>query len=278
MSALGPLAIMTVSSPDPFDLPVRALPAAEDEDAFVVNISGFEGPLDLLLQLARTQKVDLARISILALVEQYLGFIAAARQLKLELAADYLVMAAWLAWLKSRLLLPREQEPANEPSARELAARLQLQLQRLEAMREAGSRLMGRTRLGRDVFTRGLPEPVAIIRHRAFDVTLYELLKAYGEVAARQKVITYTPKRRPVMALEAALERLQRLVGTALSWTDLAQFLPEEGDADFRRSALASTFLASLEMTRQGHTELQQIEPFGPLFLRLRAGTPQESA
>jgi segregation and condensation protein A len=262
---------MTEPSPDPFDLPVRQLPLAEEEDAFVVQISGFEGPLDILLQLARTQKVDLARLSILALVEQYLAFIAAARQLKLELAADYLVMAAWLAWLKSRLLLPKEHVPENEPSAQELAARLQLQLQRLESMREAGARLMGRSRLGRDIFRRGMPEPVEITRHRAFDVTLYMLLKAYGDVAGRRQAVHYTPRRRPVMALEAALERLQRLVGSAISWTELASFLPQGSDLGFQRSALASTFLASLEMARLGRAELQQLEPFGPLYLRARA-------
>jgi segregation and condensation protein A len=256
--------------PDNFDAPARNLPAADEDDAFVVNVSGFEGPLDLLLQMARTQKVDLKHISILALVEQYLTFINEARLLKLELAADYLVMAAWLAWLKSRLLLPKEEAPENEPSALELAARLQLQLQRLETMRDVGGRLMGRNRLGRDMWLRGCPEPLQIIKHRAFDVTLYELLKAYGDVAARQKAIYYTPQRRAVFGLEAAIERLQRLIGTAIDWTEIATFMPPGADAAFQRSALASTFAASLEMARLGKAELQQLQPFGPLYVRLR--------
>jgi segregation and condensation protein A len=261
---------MSDLSPDDFNSPVRGLPVIDEEDAFVVNLGGFEGPLDMLLQMARTQKVDLKHISILALVEQYLTFINEARRLKLELAADYLVMAAWLAWLKSRLLLPKEEAPENEPSAQELAARLQLQLLRLEAIRDVGTRLMGRNRLGRDVFRRGCPEPLQIIKHRAFDVTLYELLKAYGDVAARQKVIHYTPQRRAVFGLEAAIERLQRLIGTAIDWTELSTFLPPGADLEFQRSALASTFVASLEMARQGKAELQQLQPFGPLYVRLR--------
>ncbi len=256
--------------PDDFNAPVRGLPLVDEEDAFVVNLGGFEGPLDMLLQMARTQKVDLKHISILALVEQYLTFINEARRLKLELAADYLVMAAWLAWLKSRLLLPKEDAPENEPSAQELAARLQLQLLRLESIRDVGTRLMGRNRLGRDMFLRGCPEPLQVIKHRAFDVTLYELLKAYGDVAARQKVIHYTPQRRAVFGLEAAIERLGRLLGTAIDWTELATFLPTGLDQDFQRSALASTFAASLEMARIGKAELQQLQPFGPLYVRLR--------
>jgi segregation and condensation protein A len=264
------MVIMNDLIPDDFDSPVRGLPTADEDDAFVVNIGGFEGPLDMLLQMARTQKVDLKHISILALVEQYLTFINQARILKLELAADYLVMAAWLAWLKSRLLLPKEDAPENEPSAQELAARLQLQLQRLEAIRDVGTRLMGRSRLGRDVFLRGCPEPLQIIKHRAFDVTLYELLKAYGDVAARQKVVHYTPQRRAVFGLEAAIERLQRLIGTAIDWTEISTFLPPGADVDFQRSALASTFVASLEMARIGRAELQQTQAFGPLYVRQR--------
>lgn len=245
----------------------------EASEAFVVTVDGFEGPLDLLLQLARTQKVDLAAISLLALVEQYLSFIAAARRLKLELAADYLVMAAWLAWLKSRLLLPKDDGPTTEPSAQDLAARLQLQLRRLEAIREAGTRLVGRRRLGRDVFMRGAPEALQITRHRSFDATLYQLLKAYGDVAARRKAVHYTPHRRPVMGLEAAIARLERLIGVALDWTELGMFLPVGPDLNFQRSVLASTFLASLEMARSGRAELQQGQAFGPLYLRARTDT-----
>ncbi len=266
--------VVTMSN-EPFDTPPRVpasdlLPDSAAEGAFVVNLDGFEGPLDLLLQMARTQKVDLVQISILALVEQYLEFINQARLLKLELAADYLVMAAWLAYLKSRLLLPKEEVPENEPSALELAARLQLQLQRLESMREAGARLMGRDRLGRDVFPRGAPEPLKIIKKRAFDVTLYELLKVYGEVAAKATTTLYTPQRRQVYGLEAAIERLQRMIGTAIEWTDLIGFLPAAADPDYQRSALASTFAASLEMAKLGRAELQQLEAFGPLYLRIR--------
>lgn len=266
--------VVTMSN-EPFDTPPRVtaselLPDSAAEGAFVVNLSGFEGPLDLLLQMARTQKVDLVQISILALVEQYLEFINQARLLKLELAADYLVMAAWLAYLKSRLLLPKEEVPENEPSALELAARLQLQLQRLESMREAGARLMGRDRLGRDVFLRGAPEPLEIIKTRTFDLTLYELLKVYGDVAAKATATHYKPERRPVFGLEAAIERLQRMIGTAIEWTDLVGFLPTGDDPAYQRSALASTFAASLEMAKLGRAELQQLEAFGPLYLRIR--------
>lgn len=260
--------MMTDDLLDPFDMPDR-LDADEDE-AFVVNISGYEGPLDLLLQLARNQKVDLKQISILALVEQYLGFIQEARRLKLELAADYLVMAAWLAYLKSRLLLPEEKSADGQPSAQEMAMRLQLQLQRLDAIRDCAARLMGRDRTGRDIFLRGQPEPLKVFKKKAFDSTLYELLKAYAEIAQKIGAKAYVPKRRNVFALDEALQRLQRIIGMAIEWTDISQFLPDEGDDDYRRSALASTFLASLEMTRLGRAELQQLETFGPLFVRVR--------
>ena len=268
------------TSPDPFDTgPMRARPTDADAERLTVDLDGFEGPLDVLLDLARTQKVDLAKISILALVEQYLGFIAHARDLRLELAADYLVMAAWLAYLKSRLLLPQD-EAEEGPSAAELAARLQLQLQRLEAMREAGARLMARDQMGRDVFARGLPEPLQRIAHARYDLTLYALLKAYGDIRQRGERRDYVPSRRPVLSLDAAIERLERLIGTTIEWTDIARFLPETSDPDYRRSALASTFLASLELTRIGHAELQQAQAFGPMFLRRRkqGRTEQEGA
>lgn len=259
---------------DPFDdpSPDRRHPAglADPAGGFIVSMDGYEGPLDVLLQLARTQKVDLAQLSILTLVEQYLGFIAQARQLRLELAADYLVMAAWLAYLKSRLLLPRDPAESDEPSAEELALRLQAQLQRLDAMREAGVRLMARDRLGRDVFGRGQPEGVLRVRHRTFDVTLYELLKAYAGIATGPATQVYVPQRPAVFSLEAALERLSRLIGQTVDWTSLMAFLPTDLDGQARRSVLASTFVASLEMAKLGRADLQQHEIFGPLFVRRR--------
>lgn len=251
---------------DAFDAPVRT---SGDPDALVIRLEAFEGPLDLLLQLARVQKVDLVKISILALVEQYLAFVAEARRLKLELAADYLVMAAWLTYLKSRLLLP-EEAPEEGPSAEELAARLQLQLQRLEDIRDVAARLMAQDRLGRDVFTRGAPEGLALVKRAAFDCTLYELLKAYAAIRIKGEAQTYEPRRRLVWSLEAAIERLNRMLGVAVQWTDILSFLPDGGDAGFRRSALASTFVASLEMTRLGRADLQQLEPFGTLYLRMK--------
>jgi segregation and condensation protein A len=249
---------------DDFDDP------ADDATTLVLSIDGYEGPLDLLLELARNQKVDLARISILALVDQYLLFIAEARKLKLELAADYLVMAAWLAYLKSRLLLPPS-ETGDEPSAEDLAARLQAQLRKLEAMRAVGARLMGRDRLGRDVFARGAPETVIVLKRRVFDVTLYELLKAYAAIEMQARGGTYAPQRRLVLTLEEALHRLERLIGIDIDWMEISRFLPETADPAFRRSALASTFAASLEMARIGRVDLQQVEAYGPLFLRPRS-------
>lgn len=234
-----------------------------------LDIEGWEGPLDVLLHLARAQKVDLARISILELVEQYLVFIADAKKLRLELAADYLVMAAWLAYLKSCLLLPKEEQ--EEPSAEELALRLQLRLQRLDAMREAGARLMARDQIGRDAFMRGAPEGVRVVKTASWDCELYDLLKAYGAIKSRQGPREYAVRRRPVFSLEEALERLESMLGTALDWTVLSSFLPDGiTDDDFRRSSVASSFVAALELTRLGKTELSQADSFAPLFLRKR--------
>lgn len=238
----------------------------------ILNVGGYEGPLHVLLALAREQKVDLVQISILALVDQYLKFIATARKLKLEIAADYLVMAAWLAYLKSRLLLP-EDEDEEEPSAQELANRLQLRLQRLEAMREAGLRLMTRNRLGREVFLRPAAEGVHLDRKSIHVATYYDFLKAYSDVRVRAAASTLTIKHRDVFSLEAALARLSSLIGTALSWTKLQDFLPEGlEDAYLRRSATASTFAATLELARTGKAELKQLEPFGDLYVKARAG------
>lgn len=254
--------------------PSAFLGADDDISRLIIDIDGFEGPLDVLLSLARTQKVDLKQISILALVEQYLGFITEARKVKLELAADYLVMAAWLAYLKSRLLLPVEAE--EEPSAEEMAAKLAHQLARLEAMREAAARLMAKDRIGRDVFTRGKPEGVSINRKALYDVTLYELLKAYADYTARTRVIEMKIPRVNVFSLEAALERLSRMVGQAVDWTALDGFLPDFiSDARTRRSAAASMFVAALELTRQGKLDLRQGQAYGPLYLRSRDDRPE---
>lgn len=243
----------------------------DESERLILNIEGFEGPLDVLLILARAQKVDLAQISILELVEQYLAFISEARRLKLELAADYLVMAAWLAYLKSRLLIPDEEDEEGE-SAEEMAARLQLQLQRLEAMRKAGAQLMSRDRVGRDVFLRGAPEGLRVRRRPAYDVTLYELLKAYGEQRMRSVHEHLRIDPRPVFSLDDALHRLSGLIGKAVDWTLLSEFLPSGvTDSQFRRSTVASMFLAGLELAREGKAEIRQLEAFGPIYLKSKA-------
>ena len=243
-----------------------------DEEALVVALDGFEGPLDVLLILARTQKVDLAKISVLALAEQYLLFIAQAQQLRLELAADYLVMAAWLAYLKSRLLLPRESAGDDQPTGEELAARLAFRLQRLEAMRGAAATLMTRKRLGRDVFGRGMPEGVRTIRVRQFTAAIYDLLKAYAEQRKRTIKRVHVVPRRVVWSIKEARERLQALVGKCdASWVQLDLFLEQYGAApDIARTALASSFGATLEMARDGLVELSQAEPFAPIYVRKR--------
>jgi segregation and condensation protein A len=238
----------------------------------VLQIDGFEGPLDVLLVLARTQKVDLSKISILELVEQYLVFVAEAKKLRLELAADYLVMAAWLAFLKSRLLLPKEADD-EEPSAEELAMRLQLRLQRLDAMREAGARLMSSNRLGREVMARGNPEQVVVIRNAAYDVTLYELLKTYAEQRVRTSVTSLKIPLRPVYSLDEALHRMADLLGAKMDWRTLYDFLPDNiKDPQYRRSAIASMFAASLELVKEGKAELQQDKPYSTLYLKPKTG------
>ena len=243
-----------------------------DEEALVVALDGFEGPLDVLLILARTQKVDLAKISVLALAEQYLCFITQAQQLRLELAADYLVMAAWLAYLKSRLLLPRDSAGDDQPTGEELAARLAFRLQRLEAMRGAAATLMTRKRLGRDVFGRGMPEGVRTIRVRQFTAAIYDLLKAYAEQRKRTIKRVHVVPRRVVWSIKEARERLQALVGKCdASWVQLDLFLEQYGAApDIARTALASSFGATLEMARDGLVELSQAQPFAPIYVRKR--------
>jgi segregation and condensation protein A len=242
---------------------------ARDDDALNLNLDGWEGPLDLLLSLARQQKVDLHQISILALVEQYLAYIEGARTLRLEIAADYLVMAAWLAYLKSCLLLPKD--PTVDPSPEELALRLQLRLQRLDAMREAGARLMGRDRIGRDVFGRGAPEGLKLVRKSAWQVTPFELYSAYGRVKARTAPAMHVVAHRAVMTLEDAIQRVAALLGQALDWTTLEAFLPATSDPQYRKSALASSFVAALELARQGRLQLEQQESFGELLVRKAA-------
>jgi len=240
--------------------------AGRDGDELNLNLDGWEGPLDLLLSLARAQKVDLSQISILELVEQYLSYLNDARELKLEIAADYLVMAAWLAYLKSCLLLPKD--PEADPSPEEIALRLQMRLQRLDAMREAGARLLGRDRLGRDVFQRGSPEGLRLVRKSAWQVNPFELFAAYGAVKARSSPPMHVVHARSVMTLDEAIDRVGRMIGMAIEWTDLAAFLPDTDDPQLRRSALASSFLAALELARTGRVDLAQDEAFAPLRLR----------
>jgi len=243
----------------------------EAGDRLVVDVEGFEGPLDLLLALARTQKVDLAKISVLALAQQYLDFIAEARRLRLEIAADYLVMAAWLAFLKSKLLLPAEPSEEGEPTGAELAALLAFRLKRLDAMREVSAQLMTRKRLGRDVFARGLPEPMRVTRKSIYGANVYDLLKAYSQQRQRMAVRSLRMPPRAVWSLKDARDELERLLGTTLDWAPLdgllAEFLVEP---ELRRTALASSFTASLEMTREGTLDLRQSKSFAPLLVRRR--------
>lgn len=243
-----------------------AAEATVDKDALYLELDGWEGPLDLLLDLARRQKVDLREISILALVEQYLDYIEQAEALKLELAADYLVMAAWLAYLKSAMLLPKEEQ--EDPSPEELALKLQLRLQRLGAMREAAGRLMGGDRIGRDVFLRGKPEGLAIVRKTQWQCDQFALIEAYGRVKARTAPAVHMVRERPVMTLESALDRVSNMLGVTLEWMELRDFLPPHAEPRLRRSALASSFVAALELARMGKAEIAQEETFGPMRLR----------
>ncbi len=238
-------------------------------EALIVDVDGFEGPLDLLLTLSRTQKVDLRRISVLALAEQYLAFVEKARTLRIELAADYLVMAAWLAFLKSRLLLPPD--PTEEgPSGEELAAHLAFQLERLQAMREAAARLMARDQLGRDFFARGVTEEVERVRKINYTATLLDLMQGYARLRTRDEFRPYVMDRDAIFTMEQALDRMRKLIGFAGTWTDISSYLPEgfTDDPAKRRSATASTFAASLELVKEGRVELRQSEIFAPIELR----------
>lgn len=241
-------------------------PAPTTDGELTLDLGAWEGPLDLLLALARAQKVDLHAISILALVDQYLDYLKRAGAERLEQAADYLVMAAWLAYLKSCLLLPKAEQ--EEPSPEELAYRLQQRLMRLEAMREAGARLMARDRLGRDVFDRAAPEGLATDRTIVWRATLFDLIAAYGTVQARMVPVLHEVSRRPVVTLEVALARIEAMLGTLLDWTAIAAFMPRSSDPEARRSALASTVVAALELARRGRIDLRQDVPFGPILVK----------
>ena len=241
------------------------------EEALIIDVDGFEGPLDLLLNLSRTQKVDLRRISVLQLAEQYLQFVNRVAALRIELAADYLVMAAWLAYLKSRLLLPPEPGEAG-PSAEDLAAHLAFQLERLSAMREAAARLMARDQRGRDVFVRGQPEVATIRKALRFDASLLDLMRAYARIRTRDDFRPYAFDREHVFTMEQALDRMRGLLGYMGAWSDLTSFLPEGwGDSPARRrSATAAHFAAVLEMAKRGQVELKQTEIFAPLMMRAK--------
>ncbi|WP_397541495.1 segregation/condensation protein A [Roseovarius salis] len=240
-------------------------------EALVVDVDGFEGPLDVLLTLGRTQKVDLRQVSVLQLAQQYLDFVETAKQLRIELAADYLVMAAWLAFLKSRLLLPPDPED-EAPSGEDMAAHLAFQLERLQAMRDAAAKLMARDRLGRDFFARGVPEDVTRVKRVVYTATLLDLMQGYARIRTRDEFRPYAFDRESVYTLEEAMERMRGLIGFAGNWTDIATYLPEGFGTDpaRRRSATASTFAASLELVKEGRAEIRQSEPFAPVELRRR--------
>lgn len=246
-------------------------PRNEEPGKLVVDLDGYEGPLDMLLDLARRQKVDVTKISILDLAEQYLAFIAELRRLRLEVAADYLVMAAWLAYLKSRLLLPDRGREEDEPSGEEMAAALAFQLRRLEAMREAGVGLQARPHLGREVFPRGAPEGVAVTVNAVYDVTLYDLLKSYGARHRRIAGDTLHIAPSDFYSVDEALARLRDALGRIPDWQSLESFLPTTLQSGLgSRSALAATFAASLELTRIGQAQIRQDRTFGPIHIRRR--------
>jgi segregation and condensation protein A len=251
---------------------------ATGEPAMIVDVEGFEGPLDLLLMLARQQKVDLAKISILALADQYLAFIEAARALRLELAADYLVMAAWLAYLKSRLLLP-EEPPSEGPSAEDMALALAYRLRRLEAFREVATRLMGRPQLNRDIFARGAPEPIAEIKQPEFSATLYDLLSAYAVQRSRTALSRVQVKKRTVWSLADARAALDRLIGQSSDWAQLDQFLiTYVVEPSLVATVYASSFASALELVREGVAEIHQKESFAPIYMRKRVSANRSAA
>ncbi len=242
-------------------------------EALIVDVEGYEGPLDLLLTMSRTQKVDLRQISVLALAQQYLAFIETARDLRIELAADYLVMAAWLAFLKSRLLLPPDPEEEG-PSGEELAAHLAFQLERLQAMRDAAAKLMARDQLGRDFFARGITEDVTRVRRVTYTATLIDLMQGYARIRTKDEFRPFVMDRDAVLTMEEALARMRPLIGFAGEWTDIVSYLPEgwEMDPAKRRSATAATFAASLELAKEGRLEIRQSDTFAPIQIRRRDG------
>jgi segregation and condensation protein A len=261
-----------MADPELWDQTVTQTTASRlQAEALIVDVDGYEGPLDLLLNLSRTQKVDLRKISVLQLAEQYLVFVAQAYQLRIELAADYLVMAAWLAYLKSRLLLPPDPADAG-PSAEDLAAHLAFQLERLAAMREAAARLMALDQLGRDVFARGLPEQVTRRRDVTYDTSLLDLMRAYARIRTRDDFRPYALNRENVFTMEQALDRLRGLIGFAGNWADLTSFMPDGWDITpaRRRSATAAHFAAVLELAKRGQIHLRQADTFATLEIRRR--------
>ena len=246
-----------------------------EADALLLNIDGYEGPIDVLLEMARNQKVDLQKISILQLVRQYLAFVDRAKELNLELAAEYLVMAAWLAYLKSRLLLPRESGDGTEPSGEAMAEALQFQLRRLESMRDAAQKLMELPQLGKNIFARGNPEGLQVSFNTSWQVSLYDLLKAYGDIKRRAEYSTYDLPVFNIMSMEEAVERMTKMLGNLprsgpqSAWATLQSFLPENiTDPLYFRSSLASTLTAGLELAKQGKVEIRQDGAFRPIYLR----------
>ncbi|MGH1350215.1 MAG: segregation and condensation protein A [Methyloligellaceae bacterium] len=251
-------------------------PNKNDEELLIIDVDGFEGPLDLLLTLARSQKVDLTKISILELAQQYLLFVSEARKYRLELAADYLVMASWLAFLKSKLLLPPEEKDEDGPTGEELAALLTFRLQKLNAMREAAAKIMNRKRLGRDVFARGMPQNVRVIKTPEFQAETYELLKAYALQRQRKSVVSVKLGGRTVWSIKRARERLDQLLGTTAEWFPMDRFLSEfEENSELSRTATASTFGASLELAREGDIEIKQSQAFAPIYVRRKTDTEE---
>jgi segregation and condensation protein A len=256
------------AAPGEWEAPER-LPEDGDEDVLLLELDGFEGPLDLLLVLARSQKVDLTKLSILRLAEQYLDYIEAARALRLEVAADYLVMAAWLAYLKSKLLLPEKEQADDGPTGQELAAQLAFRLKRLEAMREALASIMGRKRLGIDLFSRGMPEGIRVVRSNIYSASIFDLLKAYAQQRQRNAVTEVKWGGREVWSIKMARERLSSLLGGEPDWAALDKFLEEYSPQSLLgKTVTASSFGATLELAREGYLEIKQYTPFGPLYLK----------
>ncbi len=263
----------TAPAEDAFDAPIRFAPTV-DIDALIVNLDGYAGPLDVLLDLARTQRVDIRKISMIRLVDQYLDFIAAARAKSLELAADYLVMASWLTYLKSKLLIPAPSDSAGEPTADEMAARLAFQLQRLEAMRKASMSLLNLPQFGVDFHGRGAPEGVRVLRSPLWQAELFELLQAY----ARQRVAavdrTYKIEAPRVYSIEDARARIARLLGSIPEWTLLGALAPDARIDAPPASVVASSFNAALEFAKNGALEIRQLGMFEPIYVRQRKDGP----